>query len=198
MADVGRGIWKVLFPSCISSLVSLQPISVVHWKKRAGPSPRRAPVLWSSPLLRASWSSGCRVLQRTQGHLLSLQGEILTKLQHRLLGRSAPRQQAASLVSLSVCLLGVDATLLHRKEKLSILFSKGRRRNKGISLHLSSFGSYFIPSLLRERPSTTDSLAILWLLQFWIMHASSYMVYRLHTPRVKRTILHHLGLLSRV
>lgn len=35
----------------------------------------RAPVPWCSPSLRASWRSGCRVWHRTQGHLLTLQGE---------------------------------------------------------------------------------------------------------------------------
>lgn len=139
---LGGEFEKVLFPSCIGSLVfSPQFISVVHWKEIAGPSPRRAPVLWSSPLLRASWSSGCRVLQRTQGHLLSLQGEILTELQHRLLGSSAP-PAAGSISGKSAPCSGHIAALGREAEhpllSLSFFFlSKGRRRDKGISHHFS-------------------------------------------------------------
>ena len=67
--------------------------------------------------------------RESQGHLLSLQGEILNYLQRTPLGLSCTSAAAASLVSpVYVCVCVLD------EEELSILLAKGRRRDEETSL----------------------------------------------------------------
>lgn len=137
-------------------------------RKPLGHPPGRAPVPWSSPSLRASWRSGCRVWHRTQGHLLTLQGEnteSIAAVAVELWWTSAAGVVSgkSALVCVCTCVRACSAAVPCCTGRLSILVQR-RAKRIGEILHLLQSCGCLSPSVPRlwgtnaAGPSATSPL----------------------------------------